>query len=371
MNTKATIFLTFFFSLSLSLIAATTTTSTSISYNTSLVTHQSHGISAVFAFGDSTLDTGNNDFISTLFQGNHMPYGRDFPGFSASGRFTNGRLIPDFLVEYLRIKDALPPYLYPNLSNEELLTGVGFASAGTGLDNLTASIASVLNMNTQLEYFERYLSQIQSIVGNDRARQVVGDGLFLISAGTNDMVDNFYDLPTRSAQFSLSDYQDFLIGNLESVVQRLYAMGARKFAISGLPPIGCLPVQRTVGNLLNPLQRVCMQQQNIDSQGYNHKLQSRIQRLQSSLRGSTVAYVEVYDPMMDMATNPLKYGFEEATVGCCGTGLLEMGILCSELSLTCPDASRYMFWDAVHPSEATYQNLANIFVQNVLPRFLN
>lgn len=47
-------------------------------------------------------------------------------------------------------------------------------------------------------------------------------------------------------------------------------------------------------------------------------------------------------------------GFFEARKGCCGTGLLEVAILCNKISIgTCADASKYVFWDSFHPTEAT------------------
>ncbi|KAL6971861.1 hypothetical protein U1Q18_031546 [Sarracenia purpurea var. burkii] len=79
---------------------------------------------ALLAFGDSTLDTGNNNYINTLTRSNHPPYGRDFPGHHPTGRFSNGRLVPDFIASVLGIKAAIPPFLDPNLPSNELRTGV-------------------------------------------------------------------------------------------------------------------------------------------------------------------------------------------------------------------------------------------------------
>ncbi|KAF6146987.1 hypothetical protein GIB67_036706 [Kingdonia uniflora] len=334
-------------------------------------TRPPHNISAVFAFGDSTLDPGNNNALLTLFKADHPPYGRDFPSHVASGRFTNGRLPTDYLVSMLGIKSELPAYLNKRVSNQDLLTGVSFASAGTGLDNFPATVINVLPMNTQLRHFRRCLGRIQRRFGLQRANQVVGNALFTISAGTDDLIWNFYGLPgTRTLQFSISGYQDFLLRNLETFVERLHSMGARKLSITGLPPIGCLPFQITAGSFMpspHMFQRVCVTQQNTDSHAYNTKLQSLIDRLQTTLPGVKIAYVDIYNPLMDMITNPGRYGFLETTRGCCGTGTMEMGPLCNGVIPTCPDASRYVFWDAVHPTQATYQVLAHIYETTVLP----
>ena len=54
-------------------------------------------ISAIVAFGDSILDTGNNNNLRTLSKCNFPPYGRDFPGGIATGRFGNGKVFSDLL----------------------------------------------------------------------------------------------------------------------------------------------------------------------------------------------------------------------------------------------------------------------------------
>lgn len=47
------------------------------------------------------------------------------------------------------IKENVPPYLDPTLSMEELMTGVSFASAGSGFDTLTATLTVIfLTPNT-------------------------------------------------------------------------------------------------------------------------------------------------------------------------------------------------------------------------------
>ncbi|KAI6703681.1 hypothetical protein NL676_012817 [Syzygium grande] len=98
-------------------------------------------VSAIFVFGDSTVDPGNNNYVRTLFKSDFLPYGRDFANQVPTGRFTNGWLVNDYIVSYIGIKDYVPPYLEPSLSFEDLKTGVSFASAGTGYDPLTAKLS--------------------------------------------------------------------------------------------------------------------------------------------------------------------------------------------------------------------------------------
>ncbi|CAK7325971.1 unnamed protein product [Dovyalis caffra] len=69
---------------------------------------------AILVFGDSIVDTGNNNFINTLVRGNFFPYRQNYPGQKATGRFSDGKLIPDLLSCALKIKEAVPPFLDPN-----------------------------------------------------------------------------------------------------------------------------------------------------------------------------------------------------------------------------------------------------------------
>ena len=61
--------------------------------------------------------------------------------------------------------------------------------------------------------------------------------------------------------------------------------------------------------------------------------------------------------------------FEETNKGCCGTGLFEVTPLCNEITPVCDDASKYVFWDSVHPTEAAYQYIAKYGEMEVLPKF--
>ncbi|XP_021910978.1 GDSL esterase/lipase 1-like [Carica papaya] len=87
---------------------------------------------ALYVFGDSFFDAGTNNYINTLtyFKANYWPYGQTTFN-SLTGRFSNGRLIPDFISEYAWLP-VIPPYLQPG--NQQFFSyGVNFASGGGGV----------------------------------------------------------------------------------------------------------------------------------------------------------------------------------------------------------------------------------------------
>ncbi|XAR49845.1 hypothetical protein NMG60_11004002 [Bertholletia excelsa] len=106
---------------------------------------------ALFIFGDTFFDAGNNDYISTTTnsQANFEPYGETF-FHHPTGRFCDGRLIPDFIAEHAKLP-LLPPYKQPG--NHQFTHGVNFASAGAGALSQTYA-GMVIDLNTQLVYLK-------------------------------------------------------------------------------------------------------------------------------------------------------------------------------------------------------------------------
>ncbi|XP_043705241.1 GDSL esterase/lipase At2g30220-like [Telopea speciosissima] len=323
---------------------------------------------AILVLGDSTVDTGNNNFISTPFKANHYPYGQEFPNHNPTGRFSDGRLVPDLLASGLGIKELVPPFLDPLLSDEELSTGVSFASAGSGFDDLTTLASRVIPLSQQLNYFKKYVKKLHRVVGEEEAKKIVSGALVLISAGTNDFLFNFYDLPTRRLQFDVTGYQDFLLQKFQDLIKELFDLGCHNFMVAGVPPFGCVPFQITA-KFKNTSARTCIEEENKDAGGYNSKLTGIVKQLQESCRGSKIVYVNIYDPVMDMINQPQKYGFVETKKGCCGSGLVEVGPLCNRLTPPCANASEYLFWDTIHPGEVAYKHVTHHILDHMHMHF--
>ncbi|XP_017234465.1 GDSL esterase/lipase At1g58430 isoform X2 [Daucus carota subsp. sativus] len=325
-------------------------------------------ITTVLVFGDSSVDTGNNNYLTTFVKANHNPYGQNFPGQVPTGRFSDGKLVPDLLVSTLGIKETIPPFLQPNLSRFELISGVNFASAGAGYDDFTGSIFDVIPLSQQSGYLRQYFEKLVSLVGEEEARIIISRALALISAGTNDFLFNYYTMPIRELQFNISSYQNFVQTRLKSFLQELYSLGLRIMVVTGLPPIGCLPFQRA---LAREVINGCLQNQNQDSILYNDKLKKLLQNTQKDLQGSRLVYSDIYKPIMKMIDNPQKYGFVETRRGCCGTGIfLEAGPLCTATASMCSNSSKYLFFDSVHPGQEAYQFIFKYSYQTLVQRYL-
>ncbi|KAK3445871.1 GDSL esterase/lipase At2g04570-like [Eucalyptus grandis] len=333
-----------------------------------LVTTASAEVPAIIVFGDSTVDAGNNNYIPTIARSNFEPYGRDFDGKKPTGRFSNGRITSDFIAEAFKIKPSIPAYLDTAYEISDFATGVTFASAGTGYDNATSDVLSVIPLWKELEYYKEYQEKLRSYLGPSSANQVLTEALYMISMGTNDFLENYYTLPDRRSQFTVTKYEDFLIGIAEKFVRDLYGLGARKISLGGLPPMGCLPLERTT-NVME--QNQCVDSYNDVALEFNAKLKGMVGRLSSELPGINLVFSNPYYIMMHILRKPASYGFESVSVACCATGLFEMGYACQrENPFTCQDANKYVFWDAFHPTEKTSRIVADYVMRTVLARFL-
>jgi phospholipase/lecithinase/hemolysin len=54
-------------------------------------------VPAMYVFGDSLADVGNNNYLLTLLKADFSHNGMDYPGGKATGRFSNGKNSADFL----------------------------------------------------------------------------------------------------------------------------------------------------------------------------------------------------------------------------------------------------------------------------------
>ncbi|CAL1388447.1 unnamed protein product [Linum trigynum] len=320
-----------------------------------------YNVTSVLVFGDSSVDPGNNNRLPTPMKGNFPPYGKDFFQARPTGRFSNGRLATDFIAEALGFTKIIPAFLDPNLKPKDLLHGVSFASAASGYDELTANFSNVLSIPRQLQYLKHYKLQLRRVVGVKNAEWAVKNAVFVLSMGTNDFLQNYYLEPERAKQFTVEQYQDFLSTQMLHSIKEMHRLGARRLVVVGVPPLGCMPLVKTLRG--GEEQNKCVEAINQVASSFNSKIKANLALLHRTL-GIKDAYVDCYAVLQNALSTPQTYGLAETAKGCCGTGTIEYGDTCKGLS-TCEDASKYAFWDAVHPTQKMYQIIADEAIKSL------
>ncbi|KAK6775408.1 hypothetical protein RDI58_026409 [Solanum bulbocastanum] len=323
---------------------------------------------AFFVFGDSLVDSGNNNYLATTARADSPPYGIDYPTRRATGRFSNGYNIPDI------IKSPLP-YLSPALTGQRLLVGANFASAGIGILNDTGiQFINIIRMPQQLDYFRQYQRRVSGLIGEASTQRLVNQALVLMTLGGNDFVNNYFLVPNsaRSRQYAIQDYVPYLIREYRKILMNVYDLGARRVIVTGTGPLGCVPAelaQRSRNGECSPeLQRAAAL--------FNPQLMQMLQGLNSELGSNVFIAANTQQMHTNFITNPQAYGkintslqiymscsgFITSKVACCGQGPYNGLGLCTPLSNLCPNRDVYAFWDPFHPSEKANK----IIVQQIM-----
>nr|XP_043634871.1 GDSL esterase/lipase EXL3-like [Erigeron canadensis] len=322
-------------------------------------------VPAFIAFGDSIVDQGNNNYIPTFIRANFPPYGMGFLGAKATGRFTDAKTPVDLIAEKVLVKEYVPPYLDPFIEDQDMITGVSFASGATGYDPLTSTINMAVPMVDQLQMFENYIRRLEVLVGKSGTENILYNSLFLVAAGSDDFVLNYFSAyPMRKLEYDIPTYADYVVSRASSFVRTLHGLGARRVVVLSLPPIGCMPTSRTFGG--GGKNRSCSTLYNRAAKHTNKKLAAEFESLRSRDPPVKVIFADIYNPVLDIVNNPQSYGFEIVDRGCCGTGKVEVSWMCNEFAQTCSDISKYLFWDSFHPTEKGYRAI----VENVLERYV-
>ncbi|XP_014522461.1 GDSL esterase/lipase At5g22810-like [Vigna radiata var. radiata] len=334
-----------------------------ISFLLALLLNVSNGqplVPALFIFGDSVVDVGNNNHKLTLIKANFLPYGRDFENHYPTGRFCNGKLAIDFTAEVLGFTSHPPAYLNLNTEGNNLLNGSNFASAASGYYEPTAKLYNAIPLSQQLEYYKECQKKLVEAAGKSNASSIISDAIYLVSAGTSDFIQNYYINPLLNKFYTVDEFSDTLLQSYSDFIKSLHALGARRIGVTSLPPIGCLPGAITLFGITS---NECVARLNNDAITFNEKLNTTSRNLKNMLPGLNLVIFDIYQPLYDLVTKPSQHGFSEARKGCCGTGLIETSILCNRYSTgTCTNASEYVFWDSFHPSEAANKVLADSLV---------
>ncbi|KAK9048479.1 hypothetical protein SSX86_032558 [Deinandra increscens subsp. villosa] len=305
-----------------------------------------------FIFGDSLVDNGNNNGLVTLSRANYRPYGIDFPQ-GASGRFTNGRTFVDALAQLLGFRYNIPPFA--RTRGPAILRGVNLASGAAGIRDETGNnLGDHISMNQQVSNFGSIVQQMRRYYRQDTNAlgSYLGKCIFYSGMGSNDYLNNYFmhDSYNTWTQFTPQAYANALIHDYSNQLTALYNLGARKLIVTGVGEVGCIPYELA---RFNGTSGRCNEEINNAIKLFNSGLRKLVDRFnKAGLQGSQFVYLDSIQTARDLIVNAQSYGFEVFDKGCCGVGRNNGQLTCLPLQQACRDRSKYIFWDAFHPTEA-------------------
>ncbi|XP_031487421.1 GDSL esterase/lipase At1g29670-like isoform X1 [Nymphaea colorata] len=307
-------------------------------------------VRAMFVFGDSILDSGNNDFVNTTLSAKYFPYGIDFP-VGPTGRTSNARNPADILGQLLGLPPFLPVFYDPLTKGSSILAGVNYASIGSGILDSTNQDANVVSLSHQITNFQNAtLPDLKSqLNSSSELSAYLAQSIFLVSSGGVDYLSNC--LQSGRIECQLEEFTELLVGNYSQELKRLYESGARKFAVLNTQPSGCQPSARMLNN------GSCIKDYNDASILFNNVLRIALEELSQEMPGFTFSYINMFGIISSMIDDPAAYGLKIINESCCAISTLIGTAACEEGVEPCLDRSRFAYYDAMHPTETTYKQI--------------
>lgn len=312
-------------------------------------------VPALYVFGDSLFDSGNNNLLPTFAKANFFPYGLNFAK-GVTGRFTNGRTLPDFIAEFLRLPYP-PPYL--SVRTSAPLTGLNFASGACGILPQTGTVlGKCLNLEEQINLFQAMvkLELPKHLKSTIEISNHLAKSIYVFSIGSNDYINNYLQkaIYDSSRKYTPQEFANLLLSKLSLSFERLYKLGARKIVMFEIGPIGCIP---SIAKK-NRKNGKCDEESNHLVSFFNNRLAGVLQNLTSNLHGSMFVYGHVNWLGYDAIINPSRYGLVDSSNPCCktwGNGTSA----CIPLIPPCLNPNKHYFFDAYHLTETVCSVIAS------------
>ncbi|KAJ8764686.1 hypothetical protein K2173_007774 [Erythroxylum novogranatense] len=313
---------------------------------------------ALFIFGDSYVDVGNNNFINTTVdqQANFWPYGQTHFD-SPTGRYSDGRVMSDFVAQYANLP-LIPPFLQPGA---EYHYGANFASGGGGALVETFRDDMVIDLGTQLSHFKKVQTWLTNELGVDAAETIISNAVYFFCIGINDYLGPVWTDSSVLDTYTNSQYVGMVTGNVTSVIEEIHELGGRKFAFINLPNLGCFPAVR----ILRPQEEDgCMEELSVLAKMHNKALFNLLVELEYKLDGFKYGLFDLHSNIEERL-NLLSstHGHETGHSACCGSGKFRADLSCGDKRgmayEVCENPHEFVYWDSVHLTEYTNKQFAD------------
>ncbi|XP_004292697.1 PREDICTED: esterase-like isoform X1 [Fragaria vesca subsp. vesca] len=322
---------------------------------------------AIFNFGDSNSDTGGLSAASLLPL--TTPFGESYFRMP-SGRFSDGRLIIDFLAKSLG-----HPYLsaYLDSVGTNFSHGANFATAASTIrlpDKVMPPVGGYSPFYLDIQYMQFLQLKSRSQLIRQRGgifaslmpkEKYFSKALYTFDIGQNDLnKEIFGDMNIEEVNAAIPD----IITGFLTNIKKIYDLGARSLWIHNTGPIGYLTY--IVANFPSAEKDDvgCLKAYNEVAQYFNQELKQAVVQLRKDLPLAAFTYVIVYSVKYSLYKEPEKYGFELPLVACCGYGGkynynssagcgTTITVNGSQIFVgSCKNPSTRVNWDGAHYTEA-------------------
>ncbi|PIA39316.1 hypothetical protein AQUCO_02600040v1 [Aquilegia coerulea] len=326
---------------------------------------------AVFNFGDSNSDTGG--LVAGTGAILNPPNGEKY-FHKPSGRFCDGRLIVDFLMDAMDLP-FLNAYL-DSIGAPSFRKGCNFAAAGSTIVLNPLSV-SPFPLGIQIAQFLRFKERSLDLLAKGKKlskyiprKEYFRQGFYMFDIGQNDLALGFR---SKSEDQVLASIPSILL-EFETGIKKLYDQGARRFWIHNTGPVGCLPQSITFfGKDPSKIDGLgCVISLNNAAKLFNLQLHALCSKLQGQLSGANVTYTDMFRIKLNLISNYSRYGFKQPRLTCCGYGGPPLNfnneIRCGRTgssngtSVTakgCDDSTEYIIWDGIHYTEAANRHISS------------
>ncbi|CAN1271469.1 GDSL esterase/lipase At1g54790 [Linum perenne] len=310
---------------------------------------------AVFNFGDSNSDTGGLAAGVGFPVG--FPYGQTY-FHKPSGRFSDGRLIVDFLMDDVKLP-FLRSYL-DSVGAPNFKRGANFATGGSTIV-VNANAISPFTFGVQVAQFVKFKARVLELLATGSCYKKIFhfkdyfyDGLYMFDIGQNDLHLAFIANATEDQVIASIPK---LISEFKTGIEKLYNIGARNFWIHNTGPLGCLATVIAQTTAAATDQFGCLASRNRAAAAFNTHLNHLCTNLKSQFPDINLTYVDIYSVKLDLIANYSRYGFKEPIAACCGYGgpplNFDIRVPCGAVTANvCNRPSEYVNWDGVHYTDA-------------------
>ncbi|GMI74699.1 hypothetical protein like AT1G71691 [Hibiscus trionum] len=309
---------------------------------------------ALYVFGDSFVNAGNSLYLHIPSKANYTPYGIDFRGVP-TGRPTNGRLVVDFIAQVFGLPFPPPILGLSESQKKTITTGLSFACSSAGILHMPPALVpilgNILSLDDQIQLFKDTIPMLKGQFDSTECfDSYMSKSLFFIHIGGNDL-GVYWELANLQKKFpKVKKYTSLLSEQLYSRLKAMYQLGARKFLVNNVFPLGYQPV-----NLHLKMNGTSfIEDMNQRAASFNARLPKVLRKLEKSLKGSTFVLFDMYKLFEDVLAQPATYGFTNVKDSCCIDISGNQTRPCRPNSVPCADRASHVFFDPFHPSESIH-----------------